>query len=128
MLILCGPIYKGKERSRDPESILREADEVFNMGYREITLLGQNVNSYNWHNKEDNKTVNFSSLLAMVAEKVPDMRIRFSTSHPKDMSEEVIRTIASFPNICKGIHLPVQSGSTKVLERMKKKIQQGGIS
>lgn len=115
------PYTRGRERSRDPESILREADEVFNMGYREITLLGQNVNSYNWHNKEDNKTVNFSSLLAMVAEKVPDMRIRFSTSHPKDMSEEVIRTIASFPNICKGIHLPVQSGSTKVLERMKRR-------
>ncbi len=115
------PYTRGRERSRDPESILREADEIYRMGYREITLLGQNVNSYKWPDKKSGGNVNFSTLLAMVAEKIPVVRIRFSTSHPKDMSEDVIRTIASFPNICKGIHLPVQSGSTEVLKRMKRR-------
>lgn len=115
------PYTRGRERSRDPESILREADEIYRMGYREITLLGQNVNSYKWPDKKSGKNVNFSALLTMVAEKIPAVRIRFSTSHPKDMSEDVIRTIASFPNICKGIHLPVQSGSTEVLKRMKRR-------
>lgn len=115
------PYTRGRERSRNPKSILHEAEEVFRKGYREITLLGQNVNSYKWIDEENSRFIDFSDLLALVAEKNPAVRIRFSTSHPKDMSENVIRTIASFPNICKGIHLPVQSGSTEVLKRMKRR-------
>ena len=110
------PYTRGKERSRNPETILNEAKELFENGYREITLLGQNVNSYNWEN-----TVNFSSLLKSVAEISPLLRLRFATSHPKDISDELIEIIATYNNICNAIHLPVQSGSSEVLKRMNRK-------
>ncbi len=108
------PYTRGVERSRDPESIVREAVELAENGYREITLLGQNVDSYLWN------TLDFAGLLAMVAETCPDTRIRFSTSHPKDISDRVIYTMAAYDNICHHIHLPVQSGSNTVLERMRR--------
>lgn len=110
------PYTRGKERSRNPETILKEAKELFENGYREITLLGQNVNSYNWEN-----AVNFSSLLKGVAEISPLLRVRFATSHPKDISDELIEIIAAYNNICNAIHLPVQSGSSEVLKRMNRK-------
>jgi len=115
------PYTRGRERSRDPQSILREAEEVYSIGYREITLLGQNVNSYSWIDDKNDVDIDFPGLLALLAGKFPDVRIRFSTSHPKDMSEKLIKTISSYHNICKGIHLPLQSGSTEVLNRMKRK-------
>jgi len=115
------PYTRGRERSRDPESIMREATELSEFGYREITLLGQNVNSYRWTDDKNDIDIDFPKLLALIAENFPEVRIRFSTSHPKDMSEEVIKIISSFPNICKGIHLPLQSGSTGILKRMKRK-------
>ncbi len=111
------PYTRGVERSRDPQSIVREAREIVGNGYREITLLGQNVDSYLW----TAGPVNFAALLAMVADACPEARIRFSTSHPKDISDEVLLTMASRPNICRHIHLPVQSGSDAVLERMRRK-------
>ncbi len=113
------PGTRGRERSRDPETILREATELFKKGYREVTLLGQNVNSYDW--KDGSKSLTFEKLLKRVAEIDPLMRIRFATSHPKDMSDELLKVIARYPNLCKAIHLPVQSGSTAVLQRMKRK-------
>jgi len=115
------PYTRGRERSRDPQSIIREAEEISALGYHEITLLGQNVNSYHWTDDRNDIDIDFSGLLDLIAEKFSDIRIRFSTSHPKDMSEQVIKTIASHHNICKGIHLPVQSGSTEVLKRMKRR-------
>jgi tRNA-2-methylthio-N6-dimethylallyladenosine synthase len=115
------PYTRGRERSRDPQSILREAEEIKNLGYKEITLLGQNVNSYNWANHSNDIELDFAELLTLVAENYPNIRIRFSTSHPRDMSDKVLHTIARHNNICKGIHLPVQSGSTSVLERMKRR-------
>ncbi len=111
------PFTRGKERSRNPETILKEAKELFNQGYREITLLGQNVNSYKW--KEGN--INFSKLLESISAISPLLRIRFATSHPKDISDELINIIAANKNICKSVHLPVQSGSTIVLKRMNRK-------
>jgi len=126
------PFTRGRERSRDPFSIAEECKNLWNDGYKEVTLLGQNVDSYLWYGgglKKDFKNatdiqkataVDFAQLLSMVAEAVPGMRIRFSTSNPQDMHEDVLRTIAKYKNICKYIHLPVQSGSTTVLERMNR--------
>jgi tRNA-2-methylthio-N6-dimethylallyladenosine synthase len=112
------PYVRGAERSRDPQSILREAGELFDSGYREVTLLGQNVDSYNW-NSERNTTI-FAELLEKVSGINPMMRVRFSTSHPKDISDELLRTIAQHDNICKHIHLPAQSGSTRILKLMNR--------
>lgn len=114
------PYTRGRERSRDAGTIIAEAKDLFDRGYRDVTLLGQNVNSYKWTNEEGN-TVNFSKLMAMVAEISPLLRVRFATSHPKDLSDELIMTIAKYDNICKFIHLPLQSGSTEVLKRMNRK-------
>lgn len=109
------PYVRGRERSRTPESIVREATEVFEKGYREVTLLGQNVNSYKW------KDIGFPGLLEMVAAISPLLRVRFSTSHPKDMDESVVRSMLKFENICRHIHLPVQSGSNNMLKQMNRK-------
>ncbi|MDR6785867.1 tRNA-2-methylthio-N6-dimethylallyladenosine synthase [Pedobacter africanus] len=121
------PFTRGRERSRDPHSILAEAQDLFDKGYKEITLLGQNVDSYKWKgtNAEENNEdleieVNFAQLLEKVALISPELRIRFSTSHPKDITDEVLYTIAKYDNICNYIHLPVQSGSTRVLELMNR--------
>lgn len=126
------PFTRGRERSRNPESIIKEARDLFNNGYREVTLLGQNVDSYLWHGgglkkefdtlsaAEKEKSINFAELLEMVAQIDPLLRIRFSTSHPKDMTDEVLHTMARYHNICNYIHLPVQSGSTTILEKMNR--------
>ena len=114
------PYTRGRERSREPQSILRELADLHARGYREATLLGQNVNSYRYTGP-DGETVTFPRLLAMVAEAAPDMRIRFTTSHPKDMSDETLEVIAAHSNIARHIHLPVQSGSDKVLRLMNRK-------
>ncbi len=114
------PYTRGRERSRDVESILREALDLNNRGYKEVTLLGQNVNSYHGKNKEG-QDVDFPELLRLVAQAVPGMRVRFTTSHPKDMSDETLRVIAEEPNVCKHIHLPVQSGSDRILKLMNRK-------
>ena len=113
------PYTRGRERSRDAFTIVREAQELWANGYKEVTLLGQNVDSYHWEGPEG--TVNFAQLLEMVAAVDPGLRIRFSTSHPKDISDEVIYTMAKHENICKHIHLPVQSGSSIMLEKMRRK-------
>ena len=113
------PGTRGRERSRDPETILRECTELFDQGYREVTLLGQNVNSYSW--KKEGLVVKFEELLEQVAGIDTQLRVRFATSHPKDLSDELLRVIARYPNLCQSIHLPVQSGSTRVLERMKRR-------
>ncbi|MDD2358790.1 MAG: MiaB/RimO family radical SAM methylthiotransferase, partial [Thiovulaceae bacterium] len=116
------PYVRGGERSRDPESILREAKELFENGYKEITLLGQNVDSYKWVSPfNPTHTVSFSQLLEMVALISPHLRVRFSTSHPKDMEDSVIYTMAMYSNICNHIHLPVQSGSDAILKKMNRK-------
>ena len=114
------PYTRGRERSREPRSILAELADLRARGFKEATLLGQNVNSYR-HVDEDGRETDFPTLLAMVAEAAPDMRIRFTTSHPKDMSDDTIAVIASHPNICRHIHLPVQSGSDRVLKAMNRK-------
>ena len=115
------PFTRGRERSRNPESILGECRDLFENGYREVTLLGQNVDSYHWHSGREGETaVGFSALLENVARISPLLRIRFSTSHPKDITDEVVHVIARFENICNYIHLPVQSGSTVVLQRMNR--------
>lgn len=124
------PFTRGRERSRDPETVVKEAQDLFNEGYREITLLGQNVDSYLWTGgglKKENITeeelknaTTFSKLLEKVALVNPDLRVRFSTSHPKDMNDEVLYTIAKYENVCSYIHLPVQSGSTRILEMMNR--------
>ncbi len=114
------PFTRGRERSRDPFSIVRECVELKDKGYKEVTLLGQNVDSFNWVNPETNQSVNFANLLEMVAKVSPDLRVRFSTSHPKDITDEVLYTMAKYDNICKYIHLPLQSGSTAVLQRMNR--------
>ena len=113
------PYTRGAERSRDPHTIVREACDVFQKGYKEVTLLGQNVDSYFWKSEEGN--VNFANLLEMVARISPDLRVRFSTSNPQDISDEVIETIAAYENICRHIHLPVQSGSDVMLEKMRRR-------
>lgn len=113
------PYTRGRERSRDVESILKEVKDLEKKGYKEVTLLGQNVNSY--HFEKDGETVTFPMLLRLVAETVPGMRVRFTTSHPKDMSDETLHVIAEIPNVCKHIHLPVQSGSSRILKLMNRK-------
>ena len=115
------PYTRGRERSREVESILKEIRILKEQGYKEVTLLGQNVNSYHCRYESKQKTVNFSHLLELVAQEAPEMRIRFTTSHPKDMSDDTLKVIAQYPNICKHIHLPVQSGSTKILKAMNRK-------
>ena len=116
------PYTRGAERSRDPETIVREAQELFDNGYKEVTLLGQNVDSYFWKDKDNaDKNVNFAQLLEKVAKISPELRVRFSTSHHKDISDEVIYTMAIYENICRHIHLPVQSGSSIMLEKMRRK-------
>ncbi|MDZ4823463.1 MAG: tRNA (N6-isopentenyl adenosine(37)-C2)-methylthiotransferase MiaB [Flavobacteriales bacterium] len=121
------PFTRGRERSRDPQTIVREATELFSAGYREITLLGQNVDSFKWNMtgkgeivEPEKPTVNFAQLMEMVAQIHPDLRIRFSTSHPKDMTDDVLHVMAKYENICKYIHLPVQSGNSNVLKRMNR--------
>lgn len=119
------PFTRGRERSRDYASIVKEAQDLYNAGYREVTLLGQNVDSYKYTPKVEEgndplPTVNFANLLEMVAQVSPELRIRFSTSHPKDITDEVLYTMAKYENICKYIHLPVQSGNSRVLELMNR--------
>lgn len=121
------PFTRGRERSRDPESIVGEAKELFEKGYREVTLLGQNVDSYKWNINNKGEildaqlpTVNFAQLLEKVALVSPDLRVRFSTSHPKDMTDDVLHIMAQYENICKYIHLPVQSGNSEVLKKMNR--------
>ena len=124
------PFTRGRERSRDPESILAEARDLFEKGYREVTLLGQNVDSYLWSGgglkkevlteEQRAHSVNFAQLLERVAKVHPDLRVRFSTSHPKDMTDDVLHVIARHENVCKYIHLPVQSGSSRILDRMNR--------
>ena len=121
------PFTRGRERSRSPETIVRECHELFNAGYREVTLLGQNVDSYRWNmtskgevKDETQSTTNFAQLMELVAAVSPDLRVRFSTSHPKDMTDEVIEVMAKHDNICPYIHLPVQSGNTEMLQRMNR--------
>jgi tRNA-2-methylthio-N6-dimethylallyladenosine synthase len=120
------PYTRGRERSRAPESILKELDDLHNKGFKEVTLLGQNVNSYSFKTTRESgeKKLNFAGLLALVAEAKPDMRIRFSTSHPKDMTDDILETIAKYPNICNHIHLPVQSGSSRILKLMNRRYDQ----
>lgn len=113
------PYTRGVERSRDPHTIVREAEDVFAKGYKEVTLLGQNVDSYLW--KCDSGDINFAALLDMVANVSPELRIRFSTSNPQDISDEVLYTMSEHDNICKHIHLPVQSGSDRMLEKMRRR-------
>jgi tRNA-2-methylthio-N6-dimethylallyladenosine synthase len=125
------PFTRGRERSRDPHSIVREIEQLYARGYKEVTLLGQNVDSYKWSPEENNKArlnkiddvsevVNFAHLLEMVALVGPDLRVRFSTSHPKDITDDVLYTMKKYDNICKYIHLPVQSGNSRVLEIMNR--------
>ncbi len=124
------PFTRGRERSRDPHSIVKEAVALFGKGYREVTLLGQNVDSYKWSEEENNSArlekkegvslVNFANLLEMVANIHPDLRVRFSTSHPKDITDQVLHTIKKHENICKHIHLPAQSGNSRILELMNR--------
>jgi tRNA-2-methylthio-N6-dimethylallyladenosine synthase len=115
------PYTRGRERSRDMESILHEVRDLRDRGYKEVTLLGQNVNSYLWNMGDDSAPTAFPQLLRKVAEEAPTMRIRFTTSHPKDMSDETLHVIADMPNVCKHIHLPVQSGSDRILKLMNRK-------
>ncbi len=128
------PFTRGRERSRDPHSIVAEAQDLFDKGYKEVTLLGQNVDSYKWSADENNKAwlekkekkgedvavVNFANLLEMVAKVSPELRVRFSTSHPKDITDEVLYTMKKYENICKYIHLPAQSGNSRVLDLMNR--------
>lgn len=114
------PFTRGRERSRDAYSIVAEARDLFNQGYKEVTLLGQNVDSYYWNNPETNESVTFAALLASVAEIDPALRVRFSTSHPKDITDEVLFTMTKYDNICNHIHLPVQSGSSRMLQLMNR--------
>ncbi|MDR2131626.1 MAG: tRNA (N6-isopentenyl adenosine(37)-C2)-methylthiotransferase MiaB [Odoribacteraceae bacterium] len=113
------PYTRGRERSRPPKSVIDELLDLHARGYKEVTLLGQNVNSYRW--RGEGTEVNFPALLHRVALAIPDMRVRFATSHPKDMSDEILHAIATHPNICRHVHLPVQSGSNPVLDRMNRK-------
>ncbi len=124
------PFTRGRERSRDPRSIVSEAQNLFDQGYREVTLLGQNVDSYKWSAEENNKArlnklidseiINFANLLERVAQVNPDLRVRFSTSHPKDITNEVLETMKAYENICKYIHLPAQSGNSRILKLMNR--------
>ena len=118
------PYTRGSERSRDPKTIVDEARDVFSKGYKEVTLLGQNVDSYNW-NPEDGQGCDFPDLLEMVAGISPELRVRFATNHPKDISDKLIDTMAKYANICEHIHLPVQSGSDRLLEKMRRRYTSG---
>lgn len=119
------PYTRGRERSRDPKSIVAEAQDLFSRGYREVTLLGQNVDSYKFENETTGEKVNFAGLLELVALVNPDLRVRFSTSHPKDITEEVVMTMVKYENICNYIHLPVQSGNSRVLKAMNRTYDRG---
>ena len=114
------PFTRGRERSRDADSIVNECQELFNQGYREVTLLGQNVDSYHWIDEQKNDQITFAMLMEKVALISPLLRVRFSTSHPKDITDDVLHTIVKYTNICNYIHLPVQSGSTRVLQLMNR--------
>jgi tRNA-2-methylthio-N6-dimethylallyladenosine synthase len=121
------PFTRGRERSRDPQTIVQECTDLFEKGYREVTLLGQNVDSYRWNmsskgeiKDENRETTNFAQLMALVAQVHPDLRVRFSTSHPKDMTDDVLEVMSNYENICDYIHLPVQSGDSDVLRRMNR--------
>ncbi|KAA9346107.1 tRNA (N6-isopentenyl adenosine(37)-C2)-methylthiotransferase MiaB [Adhaeribacter soli] len=114
------PFTRGRERSRDAHSIVREAQQLLEAGYKEVTLLGQNVDSYKWASEDGTEKVNFAQLLEMVAKLDQNLRVRFSTSHPKDITDEVLYTMKKYDNICKYIHLPVQSGNSRVLELMNR--------
>lgn len=114
------PFTRGRERSRDAHSIVTECTDLLNRGFREVTLLGQNVDSYHWVDETGTQAVTFAQLLDMTARISPLLRIRFSTSHPKDITDEVLHTMAKYPNICRYIHLPLQSGSTRVLQMMNR--------
>ena len=124
------PFTRGRERSRDPFSIVAEAQDLYDKGYKEVTLLGQNVDSYKWSAEQNNKArleksnikeiINFANLLEMVAKVSPELRVRFSTSHPKDITDEVLYTIKAYDNICKYIHLPAQSGNSRILDLMNR--------
>jgi tRNA-2-methylthio-N6-dimethylallyladenosine synthase len=114
------PFTRGRERSRDAHSIVAEAQDLFNKGYKEITLLGQNVDSYYWIDEVNNSTITFALLLEKIALISPSLRVRFSTSHPKDITDEVLHTIAKYENICNYIHLPVQSGNNRILQLMNR--------
>ncbi|MEO9964536.1 MAG: tRNA (N6-isopentenyl adenosine(37)-C2)-methylthiotransferase MiaB [Reichenbachiella sp.] len=124
------PFTRGRERSRDPHSIVEEAKDLLSKGYREVTLLGQNVDSYKWSAEQNNKArleksdasevINFANLLEMVAEVSPLLRVRFSTSHPKDITDDVLYTMKKYDNLCKYIHFPAQSGNSEVLDRMNR--------
>lgn len=118
------PYTRGAERSRDPKTIVDEARDVFSKGYKEVTLLGQNVDSYNW-NPKDGQGCDFPDLLEMVAGISPELRVRFATNHPKDISDKLIDTMAKYANICEHIHLPVQSGSDRLLEKMRRRYTSG---
>ena len=118
------PYTRGAERSRDPQTIVDEARDVFSKGYKEVTLLGQNVDSYNWKPAEG-EGCDFPKLLEMVARISPELRVRFATNHPKDISDELIETMARYDNICEHIHLPVQSGSDRLLEKMRRRYTSG---
>ena len=115
------PYTRGIERSRDPQTIIRELHDIYDAGYREVTLLGQNVNSYRWKNEQGEVVVDFPRLMEMAADVAPDLRVRFATSHPKDLSDRLIEVMASRHNICKAIHLPAQSGSSRMLQIMNRK-------
>ena len=114
------PFTRGRERSRDAHSIIKECTDLFIEGYREVTLLGQNVDSYKWTDEQTMEHVNFARLLELTALVHPDLRVRFSTSHPKDITDEVLHTIAKYDNICNYIHLPVQSGNSRILDMMNR--------
>ena len=114
------PFTRGRERSREPFSIIAEAQDLVNKGYREVTLLGQNVDSYTWKHPQTEEVVTFAKLLEMTAQVDPRLRVRFSTSHPKDITDKVIHTIAAYPNICNYVHLPVQSGNSRILKMMNR--------
>ena len=114
------PFTRGRERSRDPFSIEAEARDLFDKGFREVTLLGQNVDSYRWYHPETSEAISFADLLEKVALIHPDLRVRFSTSHPKDITDDVLFTMAKYENICNYIHLPVQSGNTRILQLMNR--------
>jgi tRNA-2-methylthio-N6-dimethylallyladenosine synthase len=114
------PFTRGRERSRDIDSIVNECKDLFSQGYKEVTLLGQNVDSYNWVDPNNGLVADFAILLERVAQISSTLRIRFSTSHPKDITDEVLHIMAKYPNICKYIHLPVQSGNTRILQLMNR--------
>lgn len=114
------PFTRGRERSRSAATIVGEAKTLFQTGFREVTLLGQNVDSYHWADPDSGESISFAKLLALVAQVDPQLRVRFSTSHPRDMTDAVLHTIAEYPNICNAIHLPVQSGSSEILRKMNR--------